>query len=114
MPNICRTSYRVCTWSSQTHGGTKDENYTAAKRILRYIKGSMNYGLLYISSDDSRLVGYIDSDSMEIQTRDKAHVVIRLKLAMEHSHGHKTTNQLWCSSYKTEHITTASCICQEI
>ncbi|XP_042401463.1 uncharacterized mitochondrial protein AtMg00810-like [Zingiber officinale] len=33
-----------------------------AKRILRYIKGTINYGILYVFSDDFMLVGYCDSD----------------------------------------------------
>ncbi|CAJ2639996.1 unnamed protein product [Trifolium pratense] len=34
----------------------------AAKRILRYIKGTTNLGLYYSISDDYKLVGYSDSD----------------------------------------------------
>ena len=33
----------------------------AAKRILRYLKGSTNFGLYYSISDDYKLVGYSDS-----------------------------------------------------
>ena len=34
----------------------------AAKRILRYIKGTINFGLYYSTSNDYKLVGYSDSD----------------------------------------------------
>ncbi|PKU77377.1 putative mitochondrial protein [Dendrobium catenatum] len=34
----------------------------AAKRILRYIKGTIDFGLFYSSSNDFKLVGYSDSD----------------------------------------------------
>ena len=34
----------------------------AAKRIMRYIKGIINYGLLYIKCDDFQLIGYTESD----------------------------------------------------
>lgn len=40
----------------------KQEHFIAAKRILRYIKGTINQGLFYESSKDSKLVGYTDSD----------------------------------------------------
>ncbi|GKD22590.1 retrovirus-related pol polyprotein from transposon TNT 1-94, partial [Tanacetum coccineum] len=33
-----------------------------AKRILRYIKGAVDYGMLYSTSEDFKLVGYSDSD----------------------------------------------------
>ena len=33
-----------------------------AKRILRCIKGTLDYGMFYTSSDDPSLVGYPDSD----------------------------------------------------
>ena len=32
------------------------------KRILRYISGTRDYGILYSKSDDFILVGYTDSD----------------------------------------------------
>lgn len=34
----------------------------AAKRILRYIKDTMNHGILYTHSEKSKLVGYSDND----------------------------------------------------
>ena len=35
---------------------------TAAKRILRYVKGTIDYGLIYKSDKESELIGYCDSD----------------------------------------------------
>lgn len=37
------------------------EHLTAVKRIIRYLKGSMNYGLLY-KSLSTGMIGYSDSD----------------------------------------------------
>ena len=34
----------------------------AAKRILRYIKGTSDYGLVYESNEESKLIGFCDSD----------------------------------------------------
>ena len=38
------------------------DHLAAAKRILRYIKGTKSYGIMYESENDSRLTGYTDSD----------------------------------------------------
>ncbi|XP_061362008.1 uncharacterized mitochondrial protein AtMg00810-like [Gastrolobium bilobum] len=40
----------------------KQDHFSAAKRILRYIKGTISHGLFYTHSQDSRLIGYADSD----------------------------------------------------
>ncbi|CAA0825711.1 Uncharacterized mitochondrial protein AtMg00810 [Striga hermonthica] len=37
-------------------------HYGAAKRILRYLQGTKDYGIQYEHNKDSRLVGYTDSD----------------------------------------------------
>lgn len=40
----------------------RTSHWLAAKRILRYIRGTTNYGLEYSKSDDLGLVGFSDSD----------------------------------------------------
>ena len=35
---------------------------SAAKRVLRYVKGTTDYGLMYKSHKDSRIIGFCDSD----------------------------------------------------
>ncbi|KAH9726094.1 hypothetical protein KPL70_008130 [Citrus sinensis] len=40
----------------------KTTHFKAAKRILCYIKGTINFGLLYSFSNDYKLIGYSDSD----------------------------------------------------
>ena len=40
----------------------KANHVAAAKHVLRYIKGTMNYGLSYKRCSNFRLVGYSDSD----------------------------------------------------
>ncbi|KAK4399803.1 Retrovirus-related Pol polyprotein from transposon RE2 [Sesamum angolense] len=37
-------------------------NYGAAKRILRYLRGTKDFGIWYKSTNDAKLVGYTDSD----------------------------------------------------
>ncbi|XP_020267083.1 uncharacterized protein LOC109842648 [Asparagus officinalis] len=40
----------------------KESHWLAAKRILRYIKGTLNLGLFYAYNKNAQLVGYSDSD----------------------------------------------------
>ena len=40
----------------------KDAHWQAAKIILRYVKGTKRFGILYTASECSDLVGYTDSD----------------------------------------------------
>ena len=40
----------------------KEAHCQAAKRILRYVKGTKRFGILYTTSENSELVGYTDSD----------------------------------------------------
>lgn len=40
----------------------KVEHWVAAKCVLRYVKSTPNFGILYSKSKDPRLVGFTDSD----------------------------------------------------
>ncbi|KAG6524677.1 hypothetical protein ZIOFF_014612 [Zingiber officinale] len=40
----------------------KETHWKEAKRILRYVRGTLNHGLFYSHSNNSQLVGYSDSD----------------------------------------------------
>ena len=40
----------------------KEAHWQAAKRILRYVKGTKGFGILYTTSENSELVGYTNSD----------------------------------------------------
>ncbi|XP_022930089.1 uncharacterized protein LOC111436575 [Cucurbita moschata] len=57
-PNI---SYAVGVMSRYMQN-LKKPHLDAARRILRYVKGTINYGLLYKRSKDCKLVGYCDDD----------------------------------------------------
>jgi len=60
-PNIC---YSVSVISKFMHDPRKP-HLIAAKRILRYVKGTMEYGLLFpygAKSEVNELIGYSDSD----------------------------------------------------
>ena len=40
----------------------KADHWMAAKRVLRYVKGTSDYGLLYSRSSHPKLSGFTDSD----------------------------------------------------
>ena len=40
----------------------KDSHWQVGKRILRYLKVTKGFKILYIASNDFKLFGYIDSD----------------------------------------------------
>ena len=40
----------------------KEVHWKEAKRILRYLHGTIGYGLIHRSTEDFRLIGYTDSD----------------------------------------------------
>ena len=40
----------------------KDSHWQVGKRILRYVKGTKGFGILYTANDEFKLVGYTDSD----------------------------------------------------
>ena len=51
----------VGTLSRYMSNPSKD-HWTAVKRILRYLKGTLNYGLRFSDSEDNRVVGFADAD----------------------------------------------------
>ena len=40
----------------------KETHWQETKRILRYVNGTKEYGVLYSSTDNFKLIGYNDSD----------------------------------------------------
>jgi len=50
---------RVC---ARNHAEPKMSHLVQVKRILKYINGTTDYGIIYSHSDNSRLIGYCDAD----------------------------------------------------
>ncbi len=57
-PDIAQAVAAVCRFTAAPN----QVHMTAAKRILRYLKGTADFGLLYFKSDLQPLHGYCDSD----------------------------------------------------
>ena len=56
---------------------TKETHWKVAKRILRYMNGTKEYGVLYSLTNNFKLIGYTDSDqagSVEGRKRTSGYV----------------------------------------
>ncbi|XP_022891861.1 uncharacterized protein LOC111406710 [Olea europaea var. sylvestris] len=95
--------YLTCTRSDILDGvrlisrymQTPDQSHlNAGKRILHYLKGTINEGLFYTSTNDFKLTGYSDCDwGRDIDERKSTTEFVFL-LEKLHSHGHPKSNQL--------------------
>ncbi|PIK49151.1 putative Gag-pol polyprotein [Apostichopus japonicus] len=54
-------NFAVCNVAKFTSEPTK-HHLTAVKRILRYLRGTINYGLLYTKDGSNECIGYSDAD----------------------------------------------------
>ena len=57
-PDIMHGVSFICTFKDKP----KETHWKDGKRILRYIAGTKNFGILYAHLDHYKLIGYIDSD----------------------------------------------------
>ena len=57
-PDICF----VVSTLSQYMCEPRQTHWVAAKHVLRYLRGTVGYGLRYMADTNMHLVGYMDSD----------------------------------------------------
>ena len=57
-PDICYAVQQVCLYMHDP----REPHFNALKRILRYVRGTLDYGLQLFSSSTSSLVAYSDAD----------------------------------------------------
>ncbi|KAG8482698.1 hypothetical protein CXB51_024274 [Gossypium anomalum] len=53
--------FAVCLLSRFMHC-CNEKHFQAAKRVLRYVKGTLSHGMLFNKAESQKLVGYTDSD----------------------------------------------------
>ena len=87
----------------------------AAKRILRYLKGTMDYGLLYHHSNEFKLVGYCDSDwDGDIDGRKSITGYVFFMGDTPFSWSSKKQPIVTLSTCEAEYVAACSCVCQAI
>lgn len=88
---------------------------TAAKRILRYVKGTSDYGLCYSSSSDFKLIGYSDSDwGGDIDDRKSTSGFVFFMGVTAFTWSSKKQPIVTLSSCEAEYVAVASSICHAL
>ena len=75
----------------------KESHFKAAKRILKYLKGTTNVGLWYPSHSLIHLIGYSDSILQDASWTGKAQVALAIFLVQASSHGIVRSKLVWLS-----------------
>nr|XP_016504788.1 PREDICTED: uncharacterized mitochondrial protein AtMg00810-like [Nicotiana tabacum] len=91
----------------------KESHLKAAKRILRYLKGTHDLVLYYPSGDNLELIGYVDADYVGYlvdrnNTSGMAHFLVSCLI----SWGTKKQNSVTLSTAEAEYVAAASCCAQ--
>nr|GEZ19941.1 retrovirus-related Pol polyprotein from transposon TNT 1-94 [Tanacetum cinerariifolium] len=85
------------------------------KRILRYIKGTVDYGMLYSTSKDFKLVGYSDSDWAGSKDDERSTSGFLFFLGNNaFTWSSKKQPIVTLSSCEAEYIAATSCVCHAI
>ena len=86
-----------------------------AKRILRYLKGTIDLGLFYSYSDDFNLVGYCDSDyEGHVYDRKSTWGIVFFLGDCVISWSTKKQSIVTLSTCEAEYVTATSCTCHAI
>ncbi|KAL5866165.1 hypothetical protein ACOSQ3_003679 [Xanthoceras sorbifolium] len=90
-------------------------HFKAAKRILRYIKGTIDFGLFYSVSNDYKLVGYSDSDwGGDIDDRKSTSGFVFFMGNTAFTWMSKKQPIVTLSTCEAEYVAATSCVCHVI
>ncbi|KAL0649156.1 hypothetical protein Bca4012_091847 [Brassica carinata] len=90
-------------------------HFKAAKRILRYIKGTINFGLYYSISEDYRLIGYSDSDwGGDVDDRKSISGFVFFIGETAFTWMSKKQPIVTLSTCEAEYVAATSCVCHAI
>ncbi|KAL5559114.1 hypothetical protein UlMin_035325 [Ulmus minor] len=90
-------------------------HFKAAKRILRYLKGTIDLSLFYSASNDYKLDGYSDSDSGgDIDDRKSTSGFVFFMGDTAFTWMSKKQPIVTLSSCEAEYVAATSCVCHAI
>lgn len=90
-----------------------ESHWLAAKRILRYLKGTTELGIFYKKGDNSNLVAYTDSDfAGDLDDRRSTSGFVFLLGSAAVSWSSKKQPIVTLSTTEAEYVAAASCACQ--
>ena len=90
-------------------------HFKMAKRILRYIKGTIGYGLSYVSSSNFDVVGYCDSDwSSDLDDRKSTTGFVFFIGETAFTWMSKKQPIVTLSTCEAEYVAATSCVCHAI
>lgn len=90
-------------------------HFQAAKRVLRYVKGTSNFGIFYKKGGDEKLVAYTDSDyAGDLVDRKSTSGYIFLLSSGAVSWSSKKQPIVTLSTTEAEFVAASSCACQAI
>ena len=72
-----------------------DSHWIAAKKVLRYLKGTMNFGLLYTDKFDVQLAGFSDSNWVGNPDDRRSTTGYAFNIGSKSYHGAARNNQLF-------------------
>ena len=90
-----------------------ESHWFAAKRILRYLKGTTELGIYYKKGENAKIVAYSDSDfARDIDDRRSTSGFVFLFGSGAVSWSSKKQPVVTLSTIEAEYIVVASCVCQ--
>ncbi|XP_059668866.1 uncharacterized mitochondrial protein AtMg00810-like [Cornus florida] len=90
-------------------------HFKAAKRILRYIKGTLDFGLFYSFTNDFKFVNYCDSNWAEdLDDRKSTSGYCFFMGNVAFTWCSKKQSIVTLSTCEAEYVTATSCVCQAI
>ncbi|GKU93614.1 hypothetical protein SLEP1_g7191 [Rubroshorea leprosula] len=116
--------YLTCTRPDISYGvglisrfleNLQQSHMQVAKKIMRYLKGTLNYGLFYSSTDNCAIIGYLDSDWVgDLDDRKSTSGYCFNFGATSFSWSSKKQSVVALSTCEAEYVAAASSACQAI